>query len=336
MRKVEGLDVIAIPESYLHEFRRDPSDSMLKYGALPTRARSPFFTDADLISAACQLPSLVSGVLAVRRAHPQNAEIEWNAAVAHPTDDSMIGAINPDIVHMRTDWRDAAWHVHVDPGLNRGRKGDAAGIAVGRILDQAAVEVGSDYRVVSRFVVPLVMQVIAPEAGEIYLTAISRFILQLRGIIGINVTSFSYDSFQSAGAIQELSSAGLVTAGMKWDDYGQRLTGFGKPFSVDRTVNAYQDLKEAINEQRILLPDYWPLRSEMERLEDIPGRAPDHPVNGSKDLSDAVAGVVGYLSQYGHTMMTLGWEASVSGNPRIEPEYAIPDADDPPAVLTIE
>lgn len=342
---VDGLDVIAVPEAYMAEFRRDPTDSMLKYGALPTRARSPFFTDPDKIDAAAQLPNLISGRLATKRVHPQNADIEWFAAVAHPTDDSMLGALNPDMLDMRSDWRTAAWHVHVDPGLNRGRKGDAAGLAVGRILDQAAVEIGSDFRVVNRFVVPLVMQIVAPEAGEIYLTSITRFILQLRGMLGINISSFSYDSFQSAGAIQELSGAGLVTAGMRWDDYGQRLEGLGKPFSVDRTVNAYQELKEAVNEGRILVSDYWPLRSEMERLEDIPGRAPDHPVGGSKDCSDAVAGVVGYLSQYGHSVTTSPYQATIAGNPLAQAESDVQQlmqylsdiqSDDPPAMLMLD
>ena len=345
MEKVEGLDLIAIPEAYMAEFRRDPTDSMLKYGALPTRARSPFFTDPDKIEAAAQLTNFLTGKLAIRRVHPQNADIEWFAAVAHPTEDSMLGAMNADLLHMRSDWREAAWHVHVDPGLNRGRKGDAAGLAIGRILDQAAVEVGTDYRVVNRFIVPIVMQIVAPEAGEIYLTSITRFILQVRGMLGINITSFSYDSFQSAGAIQELSGAGLVTAGMRWDDYGQRLEGLGKPFSVDRTVNAYQELKEAVNEGRILVPDYWPLRAEMERLEDIPGRAPDHPVGGSKDCSDAVAGVVGYLTQYGHSVTTSPYQATFSDNQQYlgQSEYdAIMkiaeslESDDPPAMLSLD
>jgi hypothetical protein len=345
VEKVEGLDLIAIPEAYMAEFRRDPTDSMLKYGALPTRARSPFFTDPDKIEAASQLTNFLTGKLSVKRVHPQNADIEWFAAVAHPTEDSMLGAMNADLLQMRSDWREAAWHVHVDPGLNRGRKGDAAGLAIGRILDQAAVEVGTDYRVVNRFIVPIVMQIVAPEAGEIYLTSITRFILQVRGMLGINITSFSYDSFQSAGAIQELSGAGLVTAGMRWDDYGQRLEGLGKPFSVDRTVNAYQELKEAVNEGRILVPDYWPLRAEMERLEDIPGRAPDHPVGGSKDCSDAVAGVVGYLTQYGHSVTTSPYQATFSDNQQYlgQSEYdAIMkiaeslESDDPPAMLSLD
>ena len=342
---LEGLDIIAVPESYMAEFRRDPTDSMLKYGALPTRARSPFFTDPEKIESAAQLPNFVTGALATKRVHPQNSEIEWNAGVAHPTEDALLGALNPDMLQMRNDWNGAAWHVHVDPGLNRGRKGDAAGIAVGRILDQAAVEVGSDYRVVNRFVVPIVMQIVAPEAGEIFLTSITRFILQMRGYLGINISSFSYDSFQSAGAIQELSGAGMVTAGMQWDDYGQRLEGLGKPFSVDRTVNAYQELKEATNEGRILVPDYWPLKSELERLEDIPGRAPDHPVGGSKDCSDAVAGVVGYLSQYGHAVTTSGFQATVGNNQQIGPDMQAAElikllnemgSDDPPAMLAID
>jgi hypothetical protein len=119
------------------------------------------------------------------------------------------------------------------------------------------------------------------------------------------VTSFSYDGFQSAGAIQELTQAGLVTAGVKSDEFG-RLFGFGKPFSVDRTPDAHQELKESVNEGRVLMPDYYPLKRELSHLEYIPGKAPDHPSGqgSSKDCADAVAGVIGYLSVYGHERMT--------------------------------
>ena len=166
-----------------------------------------------------------------------------------------------------------------DPGLNRGRKGDASAIAVGRIVDQVDITYGGEARRVNRYVIPIVMQVMAPEYGEITLSSLTRFILQLRGQLMINITSFSYDGFQSAGSIQELTAAGLVTAGVKMDEFG-RLVGFGKPYSVDRSAHAHQELKEAMNETRILLPDYHPIAYELNRLEDIPGRAPDHPPAG--------------------------------------------------------
>lgn len=308
-RKITGRDVVAIPFDYRNEFVRDPMDSLIKYGALPQRGRSLWLTEPDKLRAVCVLPSMINGIAAVRRFNHSGEE--WMAGVAHPIDDTLMYAVDDEHFSMRQDWRTCAWHVHVDPGLGRGRKGDASAIAVGRILDQVDIMYGAEARRVNRYIVPLVMQIIAPEYGEIMLSAISKFILQMRGMLGINITSFSYDGFQSAGAIQELTQAGLVTNGVRMDELG-RLYGFGKPFSVDRTSGPHQELKEAINEQRVLLPDYLPLIYEMNRLEDIPGKAPDHPPGGAKDVADAVAGCVGYLSEVGHAVYVRPSEQVVS------------------------
>lgn len=83
------------------------------------------------------------------------------------------------------------------------------------------------------------------------------------------------------------------------------ITGIPKPFSVDRNDMAYRELREAMNERRVALPRYELLRREMRQLESTsPGKAPDHAVGGTKDSSDATAGVVGYLSAFGHAVLS--------------------------------
>lgn len=310
---LSGKDLVAIPEAYQSEFLRDPMDSLIKYGCLPQRARSPWYMDLEKVQEACNLPSLITGPAAITQHEAQSPDTVWSAAEAHPSEDRMIDSLSPDLVTMRNDWQQTFWHIHVDGSLNRGRKGDATGISLGRILDNVAVPSGTGYRMVNRYVVPIVMQVLAPQNSEIHLTTISRFILQLRFVLGINITSFSYDGFESAGAIQELTLAGLVTNGIKMDDNTGRLVGFGKPWSVDRAPDAHQELKEAVNEGRVLLPDYIPLFREMRRLEDIPGKAPDHGFGGSKDVVDSVAGVVGYLATFGHAAFIPHFEGVGDG-----------------------
>lgn len=89
--------------------------------------------------------------------------------------------------------------------------------------------------------------------------------------------------------------AGLVTAGMHIDENTGEVTGLPKPYSVDRSPQGYRDLLEAVNEGRVVMPRYAILRRELAQLEFVePGRAPDHPIRGSKDVADALAGVVGY------------------------------------------
>ena len=59
--------------------------------------------------------------------------------------------------------------------------------------------------------------------------------------------------------------------------------------SVDRTIDAYNIVKEAFYEKRIDVPYYEHLERELVRLEIIKGDKVDHPPGSSKDVSDAVA-----------------------------------------------
>lgn len=73
-----------------------------------------------------------------------------------------------------------------------------------------------------------------------------------------------------------------------------------KPYSVDRSQQAYKDLIETVNEVRIALPQQALPRKGLYELEFVePAKAPDHAAGSSTDLADAVAGVVGYLSLLG-------------------------------------
>jgi hypothetical protein len=286
MTFVEGLDVIPIPVGYFREFRSDPLDALLKYGSLPMRARAPWFTNLKTIQTSLVLPDLVCGP----KAELFDPTVGHRALIGAPYRENdpgsatiLLDGLAPNFV--ATD--DGYWHVHLDLGLGKKRQGDAAGIAMGRItesyeermLDPAS---GNEYkRAMRTYEVPLVAQILAPVSDQIYLGSIVRFILQLRQLRGFNITSFSSDSFQSASAGQELMLAGLVTAGMTIDPYTGEVTGLPKPFSVDRSDGPYREFLEAVNENRVRLPQYELLRKEMRELEATgPGGAPDHPLAG--------------------------------------------------------
>lgn len=324
MTVVDGKDVIAVPASYLDEFRRDPVDSLLKYGSLPQRAHAPWFTNVDAIDEMLQLPDMVTGPRAVK------LEVESPSSSLEGARDEM------SLYHGISDhfWApdQSFWHVHVDIALNKSRHGDAAGIAMGRIAqtyEERAVDPHQQAyeRIVRTYEVPLVAQIVAPIGDQIYIGSIVRFILQLKQLRKFNITSFSFDQFQAADASQQLMLAGLVTAGMDIDKESGVVSGLPKPFSVSgRAVSPYRELLEACNERRIALPRYETLRQQLRQLELIgPGLAPDHPVNGAKDVADAVAGCVGYLAAFGHAAIVL---------PQDVPEYTIdqlvPDWKPPP------
>lgn len=305
---VQGRDVIAVPQSYIDEFRRDPVDALIKYGSLPQRSHAPWFTNVETINRALVLPDVVCGPGAV-----PHATMEYSSLIGSATEFGLLDGLSPHFHATDASY----WHVHVDLALNKKRQGDAAGIAMGREagswMEHGTDGLGVGYqRVMRQFEIPLVAQILAPSGDQIYLSAITRLILQLKQIRGFNITSFSFDGFQSAGSMQELALAGLVTAGMVIEDTGE-ITGMPKPFSVDgRSEMPYRELLEAANESRIQLPRYELLKKEMREVEVVqPGLAPDHPIGGTKDVLDPVAGVVGYLAAYGHAALHSPLEGQV-------------------------
>lgn len=69
--------------------------------------------------------------------------------------------------------------------------------------------------------------------------------------------------------------------------------------SVDRTLDPYETMKMALYEGRILMYQYEPLFRELRTIQkDLVRHKIDHPVNSSKDISDALAGCLFTLSQH--------------------------------------
>lgn len=318
-------DIVAIPAGYAAEFWRDPVDALLKYGSSPQRAKAPWFTDVAKIDRALRLPDVIVG----ERSEQPTMEVDYRALVGAPDTETMLGGLADTF---RSDGR-GYWHCHVDLALNKKREGDAAGIALGRITEDYTEKMEDPNqkayeRIVRAFEVPLVAQIIAPANSAIIIGSIVRFILQLKQVREFNITSFSFDGFQSADAAQQLALAGLVTAGMEVDPETGEIIGIPKPFSVDRSPQPYRDLLEGVNEERVVLPKYALLRKEMRELESVkPGHAPNHPKTGTKDSLDAVAGVVGYLSAFGHAEMTMPEEISIDRTD-IEKTLDVPETED--------
>lgn len=309
---IEGKDIVAIPNVYLPDFLADPRDALLKFGCLPQRARAPWFTRIEPVDKCMVLPDMVSGPASERH----DAKLDYRALVASPRATALLDGISP---HFHAS--DAAyWHVHIDNALGKKREGDSAGIALGRIShsyeERATDHVGREYRrVVRTFEIPLAAQVIAPIGDQIYLGAFARLAVQLKQMRGFNITSFSVDGYASAQLQQELMLAGMVTAGMHVDEHTGEVTGLPKPYSVDRSAQPHRDLLEAVNEGRVAMPRYALLRKELSQLEFTePSRAPDHPVGGSKDVADAVAGAIGYLSVFGHAELVAPQDLAITGS----------------------
>lgn len=162
--------------------------------------------------------------------------------------------------------------VHVDLALSK----DSAGLAIGYI--QSFTEIDGNLRPV--IVMDALLEVIPPEAGEINFSKIRQLLVGLHQG-GLPIKWVSFDGYQSADSRQLLSAQGFQT--------GLR--------SMDRDLEPYEYLRAALYEQRVLIPKHVKCQRELLSLEhDVRRGKVDHPPKGSKDLSDALAGVVHGLS----------------------------------------
>ncbi len=165
--------------------------------------------------------------------------------------------------------------------------GDSAGLCIGYVKRFVEVKRGEE----TAGKMPLIhidgaLRIKPPRSGEISFERIRRILFRLREN-GLNIRFVTLDSFQSRDTIQILNS----------QRFNASLT------SVDKTPLPYDVTKSAIYEGRVLIPKDDFLLGELLALEfDAQKGKVDHPPRGSKDVADALAGVV-----YGLTWARYFW-----------------------------
>jgi hypothetical protein len=155
-------------------------------------------------------------------------------------------------------------------------------MAMGHI--DALVEIDGELK--PYIVFDMLLRMKAAPGTEIMLSEVRRIIYELKEDRGFRVEKVSYDGFESTDTIQQL----------------QKRRYQAEKISVDRSTLPYEDLREAIYEQRIEFPPYKTVLGyendqiveiaiqELIALQDT-GKKVDHPPDGSKDVADAMAGV---------------------------------------------
>lgn len=165
------------------------------------------------------------------------------------------------------------YYIHVDIGLNKNGMGDHTGFAMGHFWGW--IKDDELWTTQHMFVIDLVERIwVQGSQTEVPISEIRSRIFRLRDM-GYRIAWVTFDWFASQDTIQILKRAGINS------EY----------LSVDRTMDAYNTLKEAIFTRRFDCYFQPQLEHELVRLEDIEWKV-DHPLLGSKDLADAVAWVV--------------------------------------------
>ncbi len=162
---------------------------------------------------------------------------------------------------------------HIDLAVS----GDSAGLAIGCVPQFVDISRGGKLHErlpVIRLDCSLEIQ--PPKGGEIKFYKIRELLYKLREF-GLNIKWVSFDSFQSTDSMQILRRQGFTTGLV----------------SMDTTTAPYEFLKTTIYDGRLRAPMHKKAITELESLElDTKRNKIDHPPRGSKDVSDAIAGVV--------------------------------------------
>jgi hypothetical protein len=165
--------------------------------------------------------------------------------------------------------------------------GDSAGFAVGTVTGfKAVTSIEGVSELLPVVHIDALLEIAPPKGSEIKLHKVRDIIHALRKI-GLNIKWGTFDQFQSRDSMQLLKQAGL---------------GIGYQ-SIDVNCDPYEFTKNAIYDRRITYPAHSRCQRELASLEKNTKKAKiDHPPGGSKDVSDALAGVV-----YGLTMRREIW-----------------------------
>jgi hypothetical protein len=275
--KPEGTILVEVPMEFFPEFDADLEGSIRDIAGIATVSVSPYIQRRERIADAID----------PNRFHPfstmvfdpgKSGHFKWDEMVAPQLERGGPGGTKVERIRPILNPY-APRHIHIDPAL----RNDSLGICMAHIGGWKEVERKAEdgTRYVERaplFVVDFVLRVVPPAGDEIVLGEIRSLVYELTAH-GYNITTVTMDQFQSADTLQTLTGKGYTA----------------ELLSVDRTADPYDNLKMALYEGRVNYYEYKPLLKELRELElHFTGqkkRKIDHPLKGSKDCADALAGV---------------------------------------------
>ena len=275
----DGCVLIEVPIEYKQDFEKDLDGSIRDLAGVSTVAVSPYISHRDKIEQAINHT----------RRHPfsreffdpsQRGDFLWNKMVAQVVERDYGDTFTPTLRPILNPH--AARHIHIDPSATTDSTGFCMAHIGGWMDVKRRQEDGSHFAERAPIiVVDLILRIVPPIGDEIQMGDIRRMIYRLAAK-GYLITKVTADSWNTREMIQKLHQKGYNA----------------EVLSVDRTMSPYECLKNAIYEGRMDVYDYPILIKELRELEhDRVKRKIDHPVKGSKDCSDALAGVCFSLTE---------------------------------------
>ena len=270
-----GMPLIDVPIEYRKDFMLDMDGSIRDLAGYPTLTLSPFITQRHKIHDA------VNRGRELGLEHPFSKEVTTlKDGATFLLDKFRIDAFDFNDQGVRISDRvrsSKPRYLHIDLALRR----DGVGLCMGHVSgwkeETRRDESGNLYRELAPIIViDLLLRVEAHKEEEVEIADVRSLVFELRSL-GFNIAKVTFDQFQSAESIQQLKRRGIDA---------ERL-------SIDANPETYHSVREAMYEDRLYLYDYPTLTTELTRLEENHSNGKiDHPKRGSKDVSDALAGVV--------------------------------------------
>lgn len=252
-----------IPVEYKREFEDDVMNALRDIAGVATLAKHPFIQDTNTMAEAFGHHESVFSA--------EWIDFERTNTIIYPKH-----FFKPHLPRF----------AHIDLALS----GDSCGFVVGTVSNFKEVARMEGERtfteMLPEFHIDGALEIRPPPGGEIIFSKVRNILYKLKEM-GLAVRWVSLDTYQSVDTLQILKQAGFL-CGTK---------------SVDTDLTPYEMTKAAFYDRRIHLPKHDKLRLELASLErDLKRNRIDHPPAGSKDISDALAGVV-----YGLTMRREIW-----------------------------
>lgn len=277
--------IIEVPVEYKSDFKRDMDGALKDIAGIVVGTSAPFIPFRELIALA------QTKYLSIHNDRSLFKKKEIFLSVIDPVEQIWEEIVNMDYIEEDIIDPSQTFACHIDVGLDKER-GDAAGLAIGRIFGYTVLpsykyfnERREEFIEVKDIRAPIyhidgVIQIRARMGDEIDLNLIRDLILWLRG--HLNIKYCTMDTYQSVMMLQAFRRAKIKSG----------------PLSVDTSIAPYTELKLSIKDQRIYFPQHEVLAKEIREVEKDPKKNKvDHPKRGSKDISDAVAGVI-YILQH--------------------------------------
>jgi hypothetical protein len=250
----KGYRVIQVPEEFRDRFEWDVDDSLRDIAGVATTGTFHFFPRREFLERC--VDSRLFHPFGVSVVDTLGLRMQNN--LSEYIDEDRMFCVRNSLRQPRLS-PGSPRYVHCDIGLTQ----DALGLACchrTKINGQLAVEFD------------FMIRIKAPSGDEVHLDKIIGFLKYLRAN-GMPIRSVTYDRFQSRHSVQDLQVA-----------------GFEADF-LSVKLEQYMTLKDLVSQGLCRWYRYEPLMKELRELVKDPDgqKRPNHPLDGSDDVADAVA-----------------------------------------------